>query len=447
MSALRHLLTKDLRQLVRSRGLLALLIGYPLVVAALVAVALQGGERKPVVAFVNADTSGRTLQVGDRRIGVADYENRLAEEVELERMGGAEAERALRDGRVSAVITIPAGFITLLESGIRPPVVTVQQSRRSPIEAQAITRRLESAVYRLNQDLARTYIAQTLALVDIVVNGGTVNLFGRDGNVLGLKRSDVLVKELQAQLRREGKPEIAARMDALSGFVREASANLDLADLATSAIASPIELRVTEATGGREALSGFGFAGALLVSLALVGVLLGAAALSAEREENTLVRLRRGLVSMPGLVAEKVAFGAILCLAIGTVLVAAVAVVSALAVGRWGIWPVALLVAGIAFTAFGVLIGALARDTRTALLAALMLALPLVFLGLFTQSRAAGLISDLAPFGPAFRVFQMLIVEPSLDAATLWSRIGQLALLGTAFGMAASLVLRRRSET
>ncbi len=446
MKALWRLFAKDARLLWRSRGLLALLLGYPLVVAALVALALQGGERKPAVAFVNNDTSGRTLQVGDRTLGVADYEARLAEVVDLRRMDTAAAARALTEGRVSAVITIPQGFITLLESGIKPPTVTVQQSRTSPIESGAIARRLESAVYRLNQDLSQTYIDQTLELVNIVVNGGTVNLFGRDGNVLGLRKSETLVKELQAQLRAKGETQLAARMTALSGFINEASVNLDLAHLATGAIAHPIELRIEQGGGGREALSGFGFAGALLVSLALVGVLLGASGLSAEREERTLVRLRRGLVSMPGLVAEKTLFGAVTCVAIGAVLVAGVALATSLTIGRWGLWPIALLAAGLAFAAFGVLVGTLARETRGALLAALMLALPLIFMGLFTQSAAASHLSEVAPFGPAFRTFQTLIVEPTIDGGRFWTRIGQLVALAAVFGVAASVVLRKRSE-
>jgi len=95
MRAFRAILTKDLRLLVRNRGLLAMLIGYPLIVATLVALALQGGERRPAVAFVNNDTSNRTVKVGDQRLSVKDYEERLAAEVDLKRMNQAAADEAL----------------------------------------------------------------------------------------------------------------------------------------------------------------------------------------------------------------------------------------------------------------------------------------------------------------------------------------------------------------
>ncbi len=445
MRAFRAILAKDLRLLMRNRGLLAMLIGYPLIVAALVALALQGGERRPAVAFVNNDQSNRTVKVGDRRLGVKEYEDRLAQEVDLKRMDATEASEALSAGRVAAVITLPRGFISDLQSGIRPPVVTVQPSNRSPIEAQSISRRLESSIYRLNQDLAQTYIQQTIDLVRIVVQGGEVAVFSRTGTVLGLEKSDVLVRDLQQGLRADGRADLAASMDPLLNFIVEARVNLDLADVAATAIGNPIQLRMPPPPTGREPLSGFGFAGALLVSLALVGVLLGAAGLSSEREENTLVRLRRGLVRLETLVFEKVAFGAIICLVIGAVLLAAVALTTSLTIGRWAFWPAAFIATGLAFAAFGVLVGALARETRTALLAALMLALPLIFLGLFTQSGAASAISEVVPFGPSFRIFQTLIVEPTIDGSRFWTRIGQLVLLTIVFGVAGSIALRRKT--
>ena len=55
-----------------------MLIVYPILVALLVALALQRDERRPDVAVVNLDTSGRTVAVGDRRLGIEDYVARLA---------------------------------------------------------------------------------------------------------------------------------------------------------------------------------------------------------------------------------------------------------------------------------------------------------------------------------------------------------------------------------
>jgi ABC-type transport system involved in cytochrome c biogenesis permease component len=437
------LLRKDLRLVVRSPIVLLILIGYPLLVAFLVAAALQSEDRRPALAVVNLDTPGRTVQVGDRRLSVDDYLERLDDDVDLERLDEAAAARELDAGRVTAVLTIPAGFIADLQSGVRQPALRLVTSRRSPLEGQAITRRLEAAVYRFNQGLAATYVQQVVRLVDLVVNGGQLGFFGRTGDALGLVRTRVLVVDLQKRLAARGEATEVQRLDEIVNFIDETQSNLDLARPAASSIANPIALDVSQGANGREPLSAFGVAGALLVSLALVGVLLGAAGVAAEREENTLVRLRRGLVAPWLIVVEKVVFAALACIVVGVCLLVAVATLTDLAIGRWGFWVPALALSGLAFGAFGAVVGAAARETRTALLAALMLALPLVFVGLIPGDTVAA-IARVVPFGPAFSAFRALLVEPRLPE----SLVTDLLLLGgltAALAAAASLLLARRN--
>ena len=90
------------------------------------------------------------------------------------------------------------------------------------------------------------------------------------------------------------------------------------------------------------------------------------------------------------------------------------------------------------------LAGALARETRSALLIALMVALPLMVLGLVPDSGVASGISEVVPFGPAFDAFQTLLVEPSIDAGDLLATLGQLALIAAVLGTAAVVAVRRR---
>lgn len=438
------LLRKDLRLLGRAPALLLVLIAYPILVALLVALALQSDERRPDVALVNLDESGRTVQVGEQRLSTDDYVARLAEDVDVRELEAGEAAAALEDGRVSAVITIPDDFISDLQSGVRQPVIRIDASRRSPIEADQIVESLQAAVFRLNQRLAIGYVDQVLELVSLVTDGGEIGIFGRTGDALGLRESRRLVLDVQRRLRAAGEVAAATDLEPLLNFIDETQRNLDLARPAANAIRAPIELEVSEAASGREPLSAFGFAGALLVSIGLAGVLLAAAAMSSEREDHVLARLGRGLVAPPALVAEKMAFTAIACLVVGLGLLGGVALFTSLAVGRWGLWLVALIVAGLAFGAFGVLAGAVARETRTALLAALMLSLPLLALGLLPDAALAAAITQVVPFGPAFDAFQTLLVEPSVPAGELARTLGHLVLLAAAFGAAATLVVRHR---
>lgn len=443
----RLLMGKDLRVLMRSHGLLAVLVGYPIVIAILLAIALSGGDRRPSVGFVNLDAmSGRTVQVGSERLSVDDYVARIEDDVDLVRLDAPAARQALTDGKVSAVLTFPRGFVADLQSGIRSPVIRLETNPRAPIEAQAIERRLESAVFRLNQTLATAYVAQVLRLVDLIENGGTIAAFGRVGNLVGLKGSDRIIRGLQGDLRRIGRPGLAKRADPLLDYIVGVGANLDLAKPAAQAIASPIRLDITSGTPGREPLSALGIAGALVVGLGLVGVLLAAALLSAEREDGALSRLGRGLAGPGVVVGQKAVFSAIAVTIVGVVMLAVVALATSVVVGRWLLWIPALLLAGLAFGAFGLLIGALARETRTALLAGLMVALPLAVIALIPGSDVAYWTSAVAGFGPAARTFQSLLVDPEVPGS-LWLGMGLTALIALAYGAVARMVLARRMHS
>lgn len=439
----RLLFGKDLRVLGRSRGLLAVLIGYPIVIAILLAIALSGGDRRPSIAFVNLDAGARTVQVGEERLSVDDYAKRLEDDVDLVRLTPQQADEALADGRVSAVLTVPEGFITDLQSGLKPPVLQLATNPRSPIEAQAIERNLESAVFRLNQALATAYVTQVLNLVDLIQKGGTVGIFGRSGTLLGLEESSRNLLQVQRALIADGKPALAKKVAGLRDYITGVGGNLELAKPAAQAIASPIRLEVREGPPGREPLSALGIAGALVVGIGLVGVLLAAALLSAEREDHVLSRLGRGLAGPGTIIWQKAVLAAVACTVVGYVLLGIVALTTSITIGRWLLWLPALLLAGLASGAFGLLIGALARETRTALLAGLMLALPLAVIALIPGNDIAYWASAFAGFGPAARIFQGLLVDPDVTSST-YVGMGILAVVALVYIVAARVALGRR---
>ncbi len=107
---------------------------------------------------------------------------------------------------------------------------------------------------------------------------------------------------------------------------------------------------------------------------------------------------------------------------------------------------VGLLVAGGSLGALGTLIGALAREARSASLVALLLVLPIVFIGLVPRevAPAAGWISDGFPFAHAVRFFDSALYDAS-PWTTLWQEGLWLLGLGGLFGLAARLGIRRLS--
>ncbi len=443
----RLLFAKDLRVLVRSRGLLAILIGYPVTIAILLAIALSGGDRRPSVAFVNLDAgSGRTVLVGSERLSVSDYVSRIQQNVDLKELDPAQAEQVLRDGKVAAILTIPQGFVADLASALQSPVITLQTNPRNPIEAQAVERNMEAAVFRLNQALATAYVDQVLNLVKLVQDGGDVQIFGRAGKLEGLASQARFLQQVQRELVKAKRPALAAQLAQVIDFINNVNTNLELAKPAARSIASPIRLDIQSGTPGREPLTALGIAAALVVGLGLLSVLLAAALLSAEREDGVLSRLGRGLVGPGTVITQKAGVSALATLLVGMVLLGVVALTTSVTVGRWAIWVLVFVVAGLAFGAFGLLIGALARESRTALLAALMITLPLAVIALIPGNDIAYWVSALAGFGPAARVFQQLLVDPEVSTS-LWAGIGLLAVIALVYGVLARLALGRRMHS
>jgi ABC-2 type transport system permease protein len=182
-----------------------------------------------------------------------------------------------------------------------------------------------------------------------------------------------------------------------------------------------------------------------------LALLLAAGAAAAERDEGTIGRLRRGLVSLGQLVWSKVALAAVVGLALGgaiAVLFGIVAEAGGVTGGEpWARLP--LLLVGIALAAgvvgaAGTLLGALAREARAASLLAVLVVLPVVFLGLVPRGALAFAwwLSEFLPFAHAVRWFSAALYDTSpwrtVAVETLW-----LLGIGVVLGTLARLAMRR----
>jgi ABC-2 type transport system permease protein len=182
-----------------------------------------------------------------------------------------------------------------------------------------------------------------------------------------------------------------------------------------------------------------------------LSLLLAAGAVAAERDEGTIARLRRGLLSLGQLVWAKVALAGVVGLALGAALALVFGVVVELGgvTGGepWARLPLLLacvLLASAVIGAVGTLLGALAREARTASLRAVLVVLPVVFLGLGPRGALAlaWWISDFLPFAHAVRLFAAALYDASpwrnVAVETAW-----LLGLGGVFWVLARLGMRR----
>lgn len=438
MTGVRLLLGKDLRVLRRSPALLAALILYPLLFAVLVGLVVRFASDRPTVAFVDLDGLPEELTLAGESFDVQSVIEQVNDKAELMPMSQEEAERQLETGEVVAAIVVPRGFAARLRGMVESPELVLRTGRGGL--AARFELQTEALVYRLNRLLQEAYIAANLDYVQLLIEGGEASFLGEEFDVVGLDEADELLESLRT---RTSDPEALAEIDELANFVDEAKLALEQTDETLSATANPIELAIDREAGRTWLLGAQLQAYALALTLAFVCVLLAAGAVAAERDENVVGRLVRGLVRLWELVTVKVLLGAVIAVAIGLALALVFGVAAEVAGveggGPWSRLPllaVGLALAGAAFGAFGVLLGVLARESRTAVLVAFLVTLPLVLVGVVPEGSvaAAGWLSAVFPFRHAVDFFEAALFD--LDP---WRTVGveTLWLLGLAAAFAA----------
>jgi len=444
--ALRVLLTKDLRILRRSPALVILLIVYPVAIALLIGLALSSSPALPRVAFLNEIPPAQaTIRLGSETIHTTRYERELFQAIQPVRVGSeAQAIADVRDGTTIAALIIPPGLPEELASASQTAYVTVIYNSNA-VNQSLVEQAIESKLAQANALLAAQLSRVADSYIDLLLTGGKLQFLGSSYSLLGLVGAhrilDAAVARLPATspLRRELAP--------VATFAGIAVAHLGGSKSVIGAVAAPIGVHQRVLSGRRTPLNDYAIAVAVAVSLMFVCILLASGMLALEREENTLGRLRRGLVSAGGILAEKALLAAILGALVAFVMLAGIGIFVPLGWGRAGLWIVAILAGGLAFAALGVAMGAVVREVRAASLLALMVSLPLVFLALVPQATvsvglydAIRVVSAIFPFKAALEALDAAINRstPSLAAA-----LGHLAALVVGFGAVARLGLRR----
>jgi ABC-2 type transport system permease protein len=434
------LLRKDVLVLRRSPLLLGILLAYPIAIAVLIGLVASYGNSKPRVALVDEDNLPATVVLGGHRFDVDSTIDEVSKNVTLVRLSADDARRQLREGRVVAVVTVPPGFIATLRGMVHSPQLQLELSHGTI--SSRVEQQVQALVYSLNRQLQRAYIANNLRYMTLILHGGDGSFLGSPISVLGIEKAERL---LAAEPR-------TPRTEQLLDFLHDARLALANTGDALRSTAHPIELVDASAGGRTWALSAEVQAYALGLTVTFLALLLAAGSLAAERDENTVGRLARGgRVGLGQLVWSKIALAATVALALGFAIVLAFGVI--IEVGGvtggepWRRLPlllVGLVLAGGSLGALGALLGALAREARSASLVALLVVMPIVFLGLIPAEvvPVAGWASDALPFAHAVRFFRSALydLDPWEDVMRqgLW-----LVLLGLVFAGLARVGARR----
>ena len=433
------LLRKDVLVLRRSPLLLGILIAYPLAIALLVGLVASHASSKPRVALVDEDNLPASVVVGGKRFHVDRTIRQASQNVKLVRLSPGDADRQLRTGKVVAVVTVPPGFIASLKGMVRSPQLELQLSRGTI--SSRVEQQVQALVFSLNRRLQRAYIANNLRYVTLILKGGDGRFLGQPIDVLGIESAERLLDAMPATPRNRR----------LRDFLHDARLALANTGDALRSTAHPIELVRAPARGRTWVLSAEVQAYALGLTITFLALVLAAGSLAAERDENVIGRLARGLVGLGQLIWSKVALAAAVALALGLAISLAFGV--AIEVGgvtggepwrRLPLLVVGLVLAGACLGALGALLGALAREARSASLVALLVVMPIVFLGLIPREVVppAAWVSDVLPFAHSVRFFSAALYDLSPWTSMLREGLWLVAL-GVVFGGLARIEARR----
>ena len=445
MRSIRWLLTKDLRILMRSPLTTAVLIAYPVVVALLIGFAFSRGSDKPTVAVFNQVPADEQVQIGNQKLGTVLGQRELSDRVKVLKVSSRdEAERKVRDGDALAALVIPRDAVAKAESQLGQSQVELLVNEEDPVKGRFVDDTIASAVAAENRRLSRALIRENLQYLQLLLKGGTVNVLGNDFTVLGLRRIGAITRAAKRELPRRSA--VRRQLDQVIRFNSLAQQNFDLGARALTAASEPIKVQKQIVSGTRVPLTSFAAALAVAISMMFVTVSLASGSLALERAENAFSRLVRGPVSRAGLLGEKVLLAGLAGLVVTLLMVLVLSGFVALEWDRFHLWLVALLVAGLAFGAFGTALGAVARDASAASLLAFTVLLPLVFCALVPSGVVSHWLYDLTravsavfPFKPALDAVNAAFYG---DGALLGPLLHLLGLAG-AFAIAARVAVTR----
>src|SRR3954464_5892037 len=143
--AVRWLLLKDLQILRRSPLLVAILVGYSVMVSLALGAALSSGPTKPKVAFANlVPRENAQIALGGKRIDASKYADRLFAKVQPIRVRTREQAIAkVKSGEALGALVVPADVTQRLQgtlglAGSARPTVEVYYNADNPLKRQYV---------------------------------------------------------------------------------------------------------------------------------------------------------------------------------------------------------------------------------------------------------------------------------------------------------------------
>ncbi len=446
---MRWLLLKDLQILRRSPLQLTLLVLYPIVIALLVGFAMTRDSDQTTVALYNAMPAEEALGFGGEEVDGDEIRDQLCGRVDcIEADSTADATKMVESGEATAAVIVPEDLGDKIRSlaSLNPesPEIQVIVNGSDAVENQVTDDRIDAMLGEANLLLAKRLSEAANQYLDLILKGGQFDLLGQQIEVLGLQKSEQILKRIAPKL-----PPGTDRgeLDRAIKFAHLATDNLDLASPLLTAITQPIKVDKVEVGDDAPSLDTFAVGVTVAFALMFVTVLLVAGSLALEKEENAFTRLTSGLVSRGQILIGKVGLGTVVGAAVALILLIGLGLFVGIEWGRAPYWLLALIFGAAAFSAGGAALGAAAREVRAATLAAVMICLPVALLSLVPDDAVGdaveamiNVVSAIFPFRPTL---DAITGGLEISGASVWLHLLHLAVLTAVYSGLARVALRR----
>ncbi|HVL86801.1 MAG TPA: ABC transporter permease [Candidatus Thermoplasmatota archaeon] len=447
LAAARIVLAKDARVLLRRRGLLAMLLLYPMLAGGILGFAFVAQDVRVPVALVVQDEDGVHLVVDGEAISIESLRDALAQAADVRSVRTLDEGVALLSrGEVDAVLVIPPHFLQDVRSLVRTTNVTIVLDRSDPVRAQVADSLLRGVAQEFIERFVRLKMTTVLSNLRLALEGGPA--LPGVGDLRGFRQ---VVVDLET-LRHEANltPDQARLLDADLAFLRLAVGVLEDSSTYLRATALPVEVQERGVLSGR--LSPAQILAPITVALSVfwTATLAGAAVVGLEHPRGLLPRLLAYPVPVAGVAAGKAGLALAIVGGETILLLVAGAALTSLPTAGLPLAVAAILAAGAALAGVGALLGSLARGLSDAVLVAAFLAFPMFLVSgvLFPVAFMPGPVASVAaalPGAVALEATRAALLR-GVDLATLAPALAYLLAVAVGTWAATSAALRWRAR-
>lgn len=386
------LVKKELRIILRSRLLLAVLLVYPLVLVGIIGYAFSAPNQRVPIAVVNDDVDDQGVphaaaipnpiegQASGQTVSTADIVAALQPFAEVRRADADAARHLLLTGEVQAIVHFPPNFardITNYQTSSRVDIITDQsdpvRAKFMEVLVRGIVQQFQEEIVRAKVDLVVTTIDQSLA-ADLAPNAPLYPGFRK-------LRDDL-------QEFKDTHPELPAdqqrKLNESLRFVDTIIVTLTNSKGLVDSVAQPVQIDIAQEHSGSLFVRDLIVPAALGLGIFWTGSLATSSLVVYERESAAYARLRITPATAASIYGSKVLVTLAIILLQSLLILAAALLAWNTRIDNPLLTFAVVLVSTFAAMGLGLFLAGLSRDVTGTVLLSVLLTFPMLFLaGLF----------------------------------------------------------------